>query len=327
MRIPFADDLHSHLRQGELMNNVVKHIRSGGCNRVLVMPNTKPNIASCKQALEYRNSLLAIEPNVDYLMTLYLSDNISIDDLKENAKNSHVQGIKCYPAGVTTNSEEGFHSLEHYYPLFSEMEKLNLSLHIHGESVNCNPLIAEDDFLINIEKVCRSFPNLKVVAEHVSTESSIEAVYRIHNLGATITPQHMILTTSDVLSSLDIDGLKDITKKIKDPYAYCKPIAKSTKDKGAILQAIKSKHPRIFLGSDSAPHLITSKESNEPPAGIFTQPYLICYLAEIFDSISSLEFLKDFTSKNGAEFLQLQPKENEYVFIEEKSFKVINSFY
>lgn len=153
MRVPFADDFHTHLRQGEMMKNVVKYIRSGGCNRVLVMPNTKPSITTCKQALEYRNLLLSLEPNVDYLMTLYLSDAISVDDLKENAKNSHVQGIKCYPEGVTTNSEGGFQNLEKYYPLFSEVEKLNLSLHIHGESANCNPLTAEDDFVINIERV------------------------------------------------------------------------------------------------------------------------------------------------------------------------------
>ncbi|UVC54400.1 dihydroorotase [Theileria orientalis] len=310
MQFMYADDLHSHLRQGEMMKKVVKYVRSGGCNRVLVMPNTIPEISKCSQALEYRNELMELEPKVDYLMTLYLSDKVSTDDLRTNAKSCHVQGVKCYPANVTTNSNMGFNTLEPYYPLFREMERLNLSLHIHGESPGCSPLVAEKEFLTNIENVCRSFPSLKVVMEHVSMKPSLELVKRTHNLGATVTPHHMVLTVSDVLETTELITLENVVSHLKDPFSYCKPLAKGKEDRQGILELLEAGHPRVFLGSDSAPHTIETKMSANPPAGVYTQPFLLQYLSDTFESKGFMDKLENFCCKNGQEFLGLPPKGN-----------------
>eukprot|EP00375_Theileria_parva_P001844 XP_764519.1 dihydroorotase [Theileria parva strain Muguga] len=260
MQFLYADDLHCHLRQGELMEKVVKYVRKGGWfvlntyNRVLVMPNTVPEITSCSQALEYRKKLLELDPNVEYLMTLYLTDDLSSEDLRNNAKKCHVQGVKCYPSGVTTNSDRGFNSFEKYYPLFSEMEKIGVSLHLHGELPGAPPLTAEKEFLPIVENVCRKFSSLKVVLEHVTSKDSLQVVKRIQNLAATITPHHMRLTVLDVLNTAENVTLQNVTKHLRDPYAYCKPLAKFEEDRHAILETLKSGHPRFFLGSDSAPH-------------------------------------------------------------------------
>lgn len=252
--VPFADDLHCHLRQGEMMGLVTRYIRQGGCDRVLVMPNTIPPITSCAQAGEYRRQLLDIEPDVSFLMTLYLSHEISIADLRENAKSNYVQGIKCYPVGTTTNSQHGFKSLEEFYPIFSEMEKLGLSLHVHGEKPGESPLHAEEKFITNLENVARAFPRLKVVAEHVSTKACIEAVERTPNLAATITAHHLFITVNDVLNKTDNITLDNINEHIKDPHLYCKPLAKTEEDREALREVIKTRSKKFFLGSDSAPH-------------------------------------------------------------------------
>ncbi|GFE53553.1 dihydroorotase [Babesia ovis] len=325
LRIPFADDLHCHLRQGEMMTRVTPLIRQGGCNRVLVMPNTKPPITSCAQAGEYRRQLLEIEPNVTFLMTLYLSLQISIDDLRANAKANHVQGIKCYPMGMTTNSEYGFNSLQEFYPLFAEMERLGLSLHVHGEQPGSSPLRSEAEFIHNIEAVAKAFPKLKVVAEHVSTKESLEAVARIPNLAASITPHHLYIVTEDVLKQTDGVTQENIVEHVKNPHLYCKPLAQGPEDRDALLQAIKSRSPKIFLGSDSAPHTIASKMSDTPPAGIFTQPFVMNYLATLFKQLDCLDYLEDFACRNGAAFLGLPEKEIEWIEVMDETVVVPDS--
>ncbi|KAK1445172.1 dihydroorotase [Babesia gibsoni] len=306
--VPFADDLHCHLRQGEMMGLVTRYIRQGGCDRVLVMPNTIPPITSCAQAGEYRRQLLDIEPDVSFLMTLYLSHEISIADLRENAKSNYVQG-----------------SLEEFYPIFSEMEKLGLSLHVHGEKPGESPLHAEEKFITNLENVARAFPRLKVVAEHVSTKACIEAVERTPNLAATITAHHLFITVNDVLNKTDNITLDNINEHIKDPHLYCKPLAKTEEDREALREVIKTRSKKFFLGSDSAPHTIFSKQSENPPAGVFTQPFLMNYLATIFKEMGCMDYLEDFTSKNGAEFLGLQPKEIKWMKVLDESFTLPNT--
>ncbi|GBE58544.1 dihydroorotase [Babesia ovata] len=213
-------------------------------------------------------------------------------------------------------------SLEEFYPIFSVMEELGLSLHVHGEQPGSSPLSAEAEFIPHIEHVARSFPRLKVVAEHVSTKASLDAVSRIPNLAASVTPHHLFLTTDDVLSGLDGVTLDNIASHIKNPHLYCKPLAKSADDRDALLQAIKSRSSKVFLGSDSAPHPLAAKSSANPPAGIFTQPFLMNYVATIFKQLDRLDFLEDFACRNGATFLGLPPKELNFFEIDDETFAV-----
>ncbi|GIX61221.1 dihydroorotase [Babesia caballi] len=262
------------------------------------MPNTSPPVTSCAQAGSYRQELLAVEPRVDFLMTLYLSHAVSADDLRANARANHVQGVihflarpDCPRSNATPwapppthstdsrcaapRSPHASQSLEEFYPLFAEMERLGLSLHIHGEQPGSSPLAAEAEFVPHVENVARAFPRLKVVAEHVSTRASLDAVSRVPNLAASVTPHHLFLTTEDVLHCSEGVTLQNITERIRDPHLYCKPLAKSAADRDALLEALKSRSPKIFLGSDSAPHPRSSKASGNPPAGVFSQPFLM----------------------------------------------------
>ncbi|KAK2196292.1 bifunctional Dihydroorotase homodimeric type/Metal-dependent hydrolase/Amidohydrolase-related [Babesia duncani] len=332
--------------------NTTSHVS----NRVLVMPNLVPPITTCKQALEYHEKLVAIEPKVTFLMTLYLSLDVNAQDLEANAKKSHVKGLKCYPFGVTTNSSSGvdvsrlnwlhairFQSLEPFHHIFKTMESLDLSLHIHCESPGINPLNAERDYMPNVERIAKKYPRLKIVVEHASTKEALDLVYKYPNVGATITPQHLMFTIHDIVDSCEALELENLSFKITNPHLFCKPIYKDVQDLQELtrvmtiacneIQGIVSRHPRLFLGSDSAPHLKIAKASSTPPAGVYTQPFIINvgsqtrpltlqYYATIFDRLGCLDYLEAFAACNGAAFLNLPQKDVEYIEIQQKTVTV-----
>jgi dihydroorotase len=66
-----------------------------------MQPNLVPPVTTVQQCLAYRDRLRAIDPNVDYLMSLYLHESITPEVIRE-AKKAGVTGVKSYPAGVTT---------------------------------------------------------------------------------------------------------------------------------------------------------------------------------------------------------------------------------
>ena len=51
-----------------------------------VQPNLKPPITTTEQALAYKAELQKIDPNVEYLMTLYLSPDLTPDEVRKAKK-------------------------------------------------------------------------------------------------------------------------------------------------------------------------------------------------------------------------------------------------
>src|SRR5687768_6997357 len=107
------DDWHLHLRDGVALASVLPHTaRQFG--RAIIMPNLRPPVTTVDQACAYRdriNKALAMGPASDSgfepLMTLYLTDNTSPDEIKRARDSGFVHAIKLYPAGATTNSDAG----------------------------------------------------------------------------------------------------------------------------------------------------------------------------------------------------------------------------
>ena len=297
------------------MKSVVPSITKGGVGRVLVMPNLSPPITSVDAAKKYREDLMAIDPNIEYFMTLFLSPAITIEELARARTEANVIGVKSYPRGVTTGSDTGVESYETYYPLFAEMERLGLSLHLHGEVPDRCVMKAEEDFLTNLFKIHSDFPNLKIVLEHVTTEAAINAVLACGStVAATITVHHIDLTISDVVGN---------------NINFCKPVAKLGSDRDAIRRAIQSGNAKFFFGSDSAPHLLAKKQNHcGCPAGIFTQPSIAQYLADAFDRLGCLDKLENFACKYGSDFLNLPPRPQpvRQISLQRSPFKVPESF-
>ena len=94
------------------------------------------------------------------------------------------------------------------------------------------------------------------------------------------------------------------------PHMYCLPIAKREKDRDALRKAATSGDSRFFLGTDSAPHLRSSKECNGGKAGIFNTPTAMAIVIHVFEQYNALDNLEAFVSVNGAQFYGL-PANNE----------------
>lgn len=303
LQLPYADDFHVHLRQGDILNVVTPSVRQGGASRCLVMPNTTPPITTVAMAQKYRAELMDADSAVDYLMTLYLSPEITVEDL-EKAKAARVTGVKSYPRGVTTNSEAGVESYTAYYSIFEKMQELGLVLHLHGEVPNVCVLHAEEMFLTELETLHDAFPRLKIVLEHASTAAAVNMVNKLGDtVAATITCHHLEICVDDALGCC---------------HNFCKPVPKLPSDREALRHVVFSGNKKFFLGSDSAPHIRSKKEGGQAAAGVFTQPLLLAYLADNFDRAGHLDRLIPFISHFGADFFGYERHTENKITLERK---------
>ena len=107
--------------------------------RAIVMPNLFDPITSTSKAEVYRREIiealgdLKIKSNFEPLMTLYLTDDTDIKDLREGYKNGALFGCKLYPANSTTNSSKGVTNISNIFPVVEEMQSIGMPLLIHGE--------------------------------------------------------------------------------------------------------------------------------------------------------------------------------------------------
>ncbi|KAJ3298443.1 hypothetical protein HK104_010703 [Borealophlyctis nickersoniae] len=295
LTVPLADDLHTHLRQGALMRLVTPLLKQGGVSTALVMPNLKPPITTTDQALAYKSELEALAPGVKFLMTLYLTPELTPEEIFKAAK-AGVVGVKSYPRGVTTNSDSGIESYTTYYPIFKAMQEANMVLNLHGEvpsdaDKGICVLNAEEQFLKHLKQLHADFPKLRIVLEHATTKAAVEAVKSLgETVGCTITVHHLQLIVDDWAGQC---------------HHFCKPVAKYPHDRDALRAVIKEGHPRFFLGTDSAPHPRHLKENAASCAGVFTGPYVLQYLASILDLFGALDQLRPFACENGRRFYGL----------------------
>lgn len=265
LELPAAADMHVHLRDGAMTELVVPTIRKGGVNMVYVMPNLVPPITTVRHALDYQRRLEELEPDVTFLMSLYLHPTIT-PEIVRKAKNAGVTGIKSYPHGVTTHSDQGVMSYEEFYPVFEEMEREDMVLNIHGElppsaGEDITVLSAEEAFLPTFLDLHKRFPKLRIILEHCTSAAAIEAVKSCgETVAATITAHHLFMIVDDWAG---------------DHHCFCKPVAKLPSDRRALLKAAASGNPKFFLGTDSAPHPAIAKRADKYAAGVFTQPYAV----------------------------------------------------
>ena len=308
IELPLPDDFHVHLRQGAPLENYAKTVASE-FGRILVMPNTVPPIASASQIQEYRAQIQKAAPGLDLLMTFKLNAKFTPEDLKQMKEAGAVAG-KYYPAGVTTNSEDGVSDFESILPVISEMEKLDLVLCIHGEEPTAFCLDREKEFIRRVEYLAEHFPKLRIVFEHLSTKASVEAVLRMpKNVAATITVHHLLHTLDDIIGGS------------LEPHHFCKPTPKRPEDRAALREAAFSGNPKFFFGSDSAPHAKSKKECCCGAAGVYTAPVAIPALLQIFEDAGHLDKLSDFIGGFGADFYRI-PRPAKKVVYEEASWTV-----
>ena len=297
------DDWHLHLRDGAAMKAVLPH-SARQFARAIIMPNLKPPVRTVDEALAYRERILdALRGGPDAagvfepLMTLYLTDNTSPDEITRAVESGLVKAIKYYPAGATTNSDDGVTELRKCDAVFATMQAAGLPLLLHGE-VTGDDVDVFDREKVFVERhlipLTLRFPTLRIVLEHITTTSAVNFVLAAaDNVAATITPQHLLYSRNAIFKS----GIR--------PHYYCLPILKREVHRVALLKAATGGNPKFFLGTDSAPHTRNAKEACCGAAGCFSALHALELYAEAFASVNALDRLEAFASFHGADFYRL----------------------
>jgi len=299
VEITRPDDWHVHLRDGALLTHVVRDTARQFA-RAVVMPNLRPPITTVEAADAYRRRILTAVPigvTFEPLMTLYLTEATSTGEIARAKASGFVHGMKYYPAGATTNSEQGVRDLANIYPALAAMEKHDLPLLLHGEVTDAGTDVfdREREFIDrHLRALLDTFPGLRIVLEHITTREAVEFITTApQNVAATITAHHLLLNRNALFAG----GLH--------PHHYCAPVLKRESHRCALIDAATSGNPKFFLGSDSAPHARGAKESACGCAGIYTAHAAIELYAEVFAHAGALDRLEAFASFHGADFYQL----------------------
>ena len=261
------DDWHLHFRDGAAMRSVVPFTAKQFA-RAIVMPNLSPPVTTVEAGAAYRDRILAAVPEgVTFtpLMTAYLTD---VSDGNELAR-GHAEGVftaaKLYPAHATTGSAHGVTNITNIMPALEHMARIGMPLLIHGEVTDSHVDIFDREAVFierTLSTLVRDLPELKIVFEHITTADAVAFVDASGpNVAATITPQHLHINRNAMFTG----GIR--------PHAYCLPVAKREVHRLALRKAATSGSSKYFLGTDSAPHDKSAKESACGCAGIFIAPF------------------------------------------------------
>lgn len=305
------DDWHLHLRDDDALNAVLPHTARQFA-RAIVMPNLKPPVTTVVQAAAYRARILAALPAgmaFEPLMTLYLTDVTSAEEIRAAVASGFVKAVKLYPAGATTNSDAGVTDLSRCDAALAEMEKLGLPLLVHGE-VTDPAIDLFDREAVFVERVLspllKRYPALRVVMEHITTKDAAEFVAAAAaNVGATITAHHLLYNRNAIFQG----GVR--------PHWYCLPVLKREIHREALVGAAISGNPKFFLGTDSAPHARLAKEAACGCAGCYTANAALELYAEAFEAAGALGRLEGFASHFGPDFYRL-PRNSGTVTLEKR---------
>jgi dihydroorotase len=298
------DDWHLHIRDGEVMKDVLADTARQFA-RAIIMPNLKPPVKTVELARAYQSR---IESNLNLLgitsftplMTLYLTDNTPPDEVRK-AKEGGILGFKLYPAGATTNSDDGVSDIRRCYQTLEVMQAVGMPLLVHGEVTHANVDVFDREAVFIdtvLDPLRKDFPELKIVFEHITTKQAAQYVRDASDRGnktiaATITPQHLLMNRNAIFSG----GIR--------PHHYCLPVLKREEHRVALLEAATSGNPRFFLGTDSAPHAKGAKEAACGCAGCYSAFNALGLYAEAFESVGKLDRLEGFASFYGPDFYSL----------------------
>jgi dihydroorotase len=315
LTITRPDDWHLHVRDGAHLASVVP-FTARQFARAVIMPNLKPPVTSVAQAQAYRQRIIdAVPAGIEFepLMTLYLTDSTSPQEIRAARASGFIVGAKLYPAGATTHSDAGVTAIEKIFPALAAMEEHDLVFQVHGEVTDPEVDVFDREavFIDRVmARVVEKFPRLRVVFEHVTTREAVLFVQSSRpGVAATVTPQHLLLNRNAIFQG----GIR--------PHYYCLPILKRERDRHAILGAATSDDARFFLGTDSAPHARHTKEHACGCAGIFSAHASIELYAEAFELVGQLSRLQAFASERGADFYRL-PRNRAQITLERSSWQV-----
>ena len=322
IEITRPDDWHLHIRDGEVLADLLKHTASQ-FERAIIMPNLKPPVTTAEMAAAYKKRILAALPvgsSFTPLMVLYLTDNTSADEVKK-AHQEDVVGFKLYPAGTTTNSDAGVTDIKKCTKALEAMEACGMPLLLHGEVTHADVDVFDREAVFIdqvLEPLRQRHPGLKIIFEHITTKQAAQYVesadaQRFGAIAATITPQHLLYNRNAIFSG----GIR--------PHYYCLPILKREEHRQELVRVATSGNSRFFLGTDSAPHVKGTKENACGCAGCYTAWHAMPLYAEVFDQANALERLEACASHFGPDFYNV-PRNTGKLILKRQAQQIPNEF-
>jgi dihydroorotase len=319
LTITRPDDWHLHVRDGAVLADVVPHTARQFA-RAIIMPNLRPPVTTTSQALAYRGRILAAVPEDREfmpLMTLYLTDNTSPQEIRRAKESGHVHAVKLYPAGATTHSDAGVTDISKTYPVLEALQESGLPLLVHGEATepDIDVFDREEVFIEDaLVPVVQHFPELRIVLEHITTASGIAFVQEAgKQVAGTLTAHHLLMNRNAMFAG----GIR--------PHHYCLPVLKRESHRLALIDAATSGDPAFFLGTDSAPHPRTTKESPCGCAGIYTAHAALELYATAFEDAGALDRLEAFASFHGPDYYGL-PRNTDQITLTREEWTVPESY-
>ena len=313
------DDWHIHLRDDAALATTVPHA-ARYLGRALVMPNLRPPVTTLAEAQAYRRRILAAIPEgrrFEPLMTLYLTDATTADEIAAARASGLCPAAKLYPAGATTHSQAGVHDIEALDDCLAAMQENDLVLCIHGEVTDPDSDVFDRERLFierHLSRIVRRFPRLRIVLEHITTRAAVDFIRESRaGVAATITAHHLLYNRNALFTG----GIR--------PHYYCLPLLKREDDRKALIAAACSGDPRFFYGSDSAPHPRADKETACGCAGIYTAHAGIEFCAEVFAEAGALDRLEGFCALHGADFYD-RPRNSDRIRLVRADWDVAERF-
>lgn len=293
------DDWHVHLRDGAMLEHVARYTARQFA-RAIIMPNLSPPVTTASEGEAYRDRIRAAVPaEYDFtpLIVAYLTDSSDADEMARGHAAGVFTAAKLYPAHATTGSAHGVTDVANIMGVLERMAEIGMPLLIHGEVTDHDVDIFDREAVFidrTLAPLVTRLPGLKIVFEHITTSEAVEFVKSApDNVGATITPQHLHINRNAML----VGGIR--------PHAYCLPVAKREHHRLAVRAAAVSGSPKFFLGTDSAPHAVHTKEAACGCAGIFNAPYALESYITVFDEEGALDKFEGFASEHGPNFYGL----------------------
>ena len=315
IRLTRPDDWHLHLRDDALMRAVLPDTARQFA-RAIVMPNLRPPVTTTAQASAYRARILSALPagmSFEPLMTLYLTDITTAEEIRRAKQSGIVHAVKLYPAGATTNSDAGVTDLRETYAALEEMQRCGMPLLVHGEVTDSaiDVFDREAVFIARVlQPLLKDMPDLRVVFEHITTKDATQFVAGAgDNIAATITAHHLLYNRNAML----VGGIR--------PHYYCLPVLKRETHREELVKAATSGNKKFFLGTDSAPHAKHTKENACGCAGCYTAHAAIEFYAEVFDLAGALDKLEGFASFYGADYYGL-PRNTQAITLRREEWQV-----
>ena len=314
LTITRPDDWHIHFRDGAAMQSVLPDT-ARVFGRAIAMPNLRPPVVNVADAAAYRARLLAAAAGTAFepLMTLYLTDNTTPEEVRRARDSGFVHAVKYYPAGATTNSDSGVTDLAKAYRAIAAMEEVGMPLLLHGEVVDSEVDVFDREAVFierHLVRLMKDFPGLKIVLEHITTRQAAEFVAAAPaTVAATVTVHHLLYNRNAMFRG----GIR--------PHLYCLPVLKREQHRQALVAAAISGNPKFFLGTDSAPHAVGAKETACGCAGIYSAHAAIELYAEAFEDAGALDRLEAFAGFYGADFYGL-PRHTDTITLRRESWTV-----